>query len=76
MTQFHQPLSGQDIARGCDLNAIAVYHQAGQLGFLHTNDLAQRLSPALDAGEEVTAKVVNVTRVEVPEIALELALQV
>jgi hypothetical protein len=56
-----------------DLNAIAVYHRAGQVGFL-PKDLAQRLAPELDAGEVITARAVSVTQAEVPEITLELAL--
>jgi hypothetical protein len=63
----------RDYDNPVDPNAIAVYHQAGQLGFL-PKDLAQRLAPELDAGEVITAKVVNVTQAEIPEIALELAL--
>lgn len=63
----------RDYDNPVDPHAIAVYHRAGQLGFL-PQDLAQRLAPELDAGEAITAKAVSVTQGEVPEITLELAL--
>jgi len=63
----------RDYDNPVDLNAIAVYHRAGQVGFL-PKDLAQRLAPELDAGEVITARAVSVTQAEVPEITLELAL--
>jgi HIRAN domain-containing protein len=63
----------RDYDNPVDPNAIAVYHRAGQLGFL-PKDLAQRLAPEVDAGEAITARVVSITQADVPEITVELAL--
>jgi helicase len=63
----------RDYDNPVDSNAIAVYHRAGQLGFL-PKDLAQRLAPELDSGEAITAMAVGVTQADVPEITVELAL--
>ena len=63
----------RDYDNPVDPDAIAVYHRAGQLGFLPKN-LAQRLAPELDSGEEITAMVVGVVQGDVPEITLELGL--
>jgi len=63
----------RDYDNPVDPNAIAVYHRAGQLGFLPKH-WAQRLAPELDSGEAITARAVSVTRADVPEITLELAL--
>lgn len=43
-----------------DLNAIQVWHRAGQVGFLNA-DLAAELAPDMDAGAEFTAEVEEVT---------------
>ena len=67
-----------DLRRDCDNsvdpNAIAVYHRAGQVGFLPKN-LAQRLAPELDSGEAITAMVAGVVQGDVAEITLELHLR-
>ena len=63
----------RDYDNPVDPNAIAVYHRAGQLGFLPKN-LAQRLAPELDSGEAITARAVGVVQGDVPEITLELGL--
>lgn len=63
----------RDYDNPVDPNAIAVYHRAGQVGFL-LKDVAQRLAPELDSGEVITARAASVTQAEVPEITLELAL--
>jgi HIRAN domain len=63
----------RDYDNPVDPNAIAVYHRAGQLGFLPIM-LAQRLAPELDAGEVITARGVSVIQADVAEITLGLAL--
>jgi hypothetical protein len=63
----------RDYDNPVDPHAIAVYHRAGQLGFLPKN-LAQRLAPELDSGEAIRARVVGVAQGDVPEITLELGL--
>jgi superfamily II DNA/RNA helicase len=63
----------RDYDNPVDVNAVAVYHHVGQLGFL-PKDLAQRLAPELDAGEIIMAKVVSIVQAEVPEVTIELSI--
>jgi HIRAN domain len=63
----------RDYDNPVDPNAIAVYHRAGQVGFL-PKDLAQRFAPEFDSGEVITARAIGVAHTDVPEIILELAL--
>lgn len=63
----------RDYDNPVDANAVAVYHRAGQLGFL-PRDLAQRLAPELDSGEQVTSIVTNIVQGDVPEVIVELSL--
>lgn len=63
----------RDYDNPVDINAVGIYHQSGQIGFLPRN-LAQRLASEIDAGNIIVAKAVNVTREKVPTITIELSL--
>ena len=63
----------RDYDNPVDPNAIAVYHKAGQIGFLQKN-LAQRIAPDMDAGNVVRAKAVGATKEDVPVVIAELSL--
>ena len=63
----------RDYDNPVDINAVGIYHQSGQIGFLPRN-LAQRLASEIDAGNIIVAKAVNVTREKVLAITIELSL--
>ena len=63
----------RDYDNPVDLNAIAVYHRAGHIGFIQRN-LAQRIAPDIDAGIAIRAKAVDITRKDVPVVMAELSL--
>ena len=64
----------RDYDNPVDINAVGIYHQSGQIGFLPRN-LAQRLASEIDAGNIIVAKAVNITREKVPAITIELSLE-
>ena len=63
----------RDYDNPVDPNAVAVYGQTGQIGFLERT-LAQRIAPDIDAGTAVKAKVVDIIRKDVPVVTVRLSL--
>ena len=63
----------RDYDNPVDPNAVAVYGQTGQIGFLERT-LAQRIAPDIDAGTAVKAKVVDIRRKDVPVVTVRLSL--
>ena len=63
----------RDYDNPVDPNAVAVYSQTGQIGFLERT-IAQRIAPDIDAGTAVEAKAVDVTKEDVPVVTVKLSL--
>ena len=61
----------RDYENPVDANAVGVYHDFGQIGFL-PRDLAQRLAPEIDAGTGFTAEALNTGTGRVPTITATL----
>ena len=63
----------RDYDNPVDPNAIAVYSQTGQIGFLERT-LAQRIAPDIDAGTAFEVKAVEVKNNDVPAVTVKLSL--
>ena len=63
----------RDYDNPVDSNAIAVYHDAGKIGFI-PRDLAQRIAPEFDAGNRFEVSVKSVTPGKTPVVIFEIGL--
>ena len=63
----------RDYENPVDSNAIKVVHDLGQIGFL-PRDLAQRLAPEIDAGNQLVARAVSTTGGTAPGVTAEISI--
>ena len=57
----------RDYENPVDSNAIGIFHQSGQIGFM-SRDLAQWLAPEIDAGREFCAEALSTMVGRVPVV--------
>ena len=62
----------RDYENPVDPNAIAIFHQSGQIGFM-SRDLAQWLAPEIDAGRELWAEALTTVVGRVPAITARVS---
>ena len=62
----------RDYENPVDTNAIAIFHQSGQIGFM-SRDLAQWLAPEIDAGREFCAEALSTVVGRVPGVTTRVS---